>query len=221
MKKFRTYSPFIIFLTAITTCTNTQELPTLSTNQQTNKATLSEKDKIKNLFNAIHQEDEVEFQHLITQSTWLVDAYEENSGLTPLLKLCHQSDKASGFSERNIRFLLENNASINTTDRRKRWTSLTWLAARKPSPAHITLAQILINHGAYVNSSIDTGKLSPLFLAVQNTHDQTGMVQLLLKNGADTACKDTKSKTPEARARACGRFTIAEFIKNYKNIPVV
>ena len=213
---------FIVLLAITTQCADNQK-------QESSTLILNEKDKIERIFKAllnVQRSDEKEFKRLITKYPSLVNAHYGSLGYTPLLQLLVSGSNSGEFDVNTIRFLLEQDADVECMDKYEFWTPLTFISSHSQKPAALTVAKLLIQHGADVNAHPENEQFRPLWSAAQNSEDNTDMVKLLLDNGADkthmdTADKtymDTKGKTAAENAREQGKIVVADFIENYQKV---
>lgn len=100
-----------------------------------------------------------------------------------------------------VQLLISNGANVNETDEGAEQTPLMRAVQVQDS----ALVQILLAHGAVVNAQDDFGKTALMFAAEK---DNTEIVRMLLRKGADVEIPDAKSITAKDIARAHGRLNM-------------
>ena len=101
-----------------------------------------------------------------------------SEGITPLIYLC-QKIKNFDFRSTIIEYMVDNGADVHATDSNGR-TALHHMVSYK----YTEPAGAIIKHGANVNVKEPTNGYTPLYVALVS-RATVGMIQLLLKSGAD------------------------------------
>ncbi len=218
---------FIVLLAVTTQCANEERSLAITTCDQKDCTSLifnflsyvyNKSEKEERLFKAIDSKKENEFQRLITKYPLLVNAYGGKPKHTPLLSVLQNALLPQKFDVNSIAFFVGQGAHVEAMDEYGAWTPLTFVAAHSYYVNALEVANLLIQKGAKVNNRTEDKNFSPLLMAVYHPDDDTEMVELFLRHGADTTHTDIKGKTPAVRAREYGRNAIADFIENYQKV---
>ena len=114
----------------------------------------------------------------------------------------------------HTQLLLEHGAEVNATD--ANYTTPLHLASQS---GLVEIARLLLDHGANPNAINAQGQ-TPLHLFLKTWQapsvNSRGLVELLLKFGADATARDTLNTTPLQLALCGGKTEISRILRNYR-----
>ena len=108
-----------------------------------------------------------------------------------------------------VKELISSGADINHKDKNG-WTPLHFAAQAKAS----TVALLLIDAGAEIDAQNIHGN-TPLWVAIINYKgDDSNVIELLLKRGANPHIKNNAGKTPIELAKLIANYDVAKYFNN-------
>jgi ankyrin repeat protein len=153
---------------------------------------------------AILDQDMAQIQHLVRENLLLINIKDEN-GRTPLHFAATEGNLEAA------RFLLDNDAVVDTQDN---WKSTPLLLAISEEPLVLDRASVvtlLIENGANIHGKDNAGN-TPLHMAALG---QTEIVQLLLEHGADVNAINDAGETPLHKAVQYPEYKIVRELLRY------
>jgi hypothetical protein len=167
--------------------------------ESANEAKKSPPKPVSEIHAAVMKRDIGKITSLLKVNPELVNLNDNERKETPLMVA---ADK--GFKDA-AELLLKSGASIDARNK-SGWTPLH-IAADGEKMEHIAVAELLIKHGANVNSKDHgTDGETPLHSACDEADDRIEMVRLLLRSGAEVNAKDSKHRWTPIHYSASGGF---------------
>ncbi len=146
---------------------------------------------------AIAHGDTAEVVHLLDEHPELLNShFPENIGLTPLMWACR--NRHTTITD----ILLQRGAMIETKNpvasNGDGGNTALWFTAQGSFPGTVPIAQLLLDHGANINTQCEQGTTA-FYMAASWVHME--LVQFLLSRGANPFIENTNGRTPLQEVR--------------------